>query len=148
MGDRRLAAMREKGWNREHQPARAEVERHLHAARAHLDAADLKGIAALPRFTLTYDAAHAASLAALKLAGYRTGDSEAHRVHALNAAELVLPLKKGTSSTFQEANRLRNVATYHGAEFDVPDSLMEALRIGADEALAEARSLLMKSPIK
>lgn len=51
MGDRRLEAMREKGWIREHQPARVEIETHLQAARAYLDAADVEGVPALPRFT-------------------------------------------------------------------------------------------------
>lgn len=146
MDEKRLEAMLEKGWIREHLPSKAEIGAHLRAAREYLDAADAKGVGALPRFTLTYEAAHAVSLAALKIAGYRTGDAEAHRVHALNAAELVLPLRKGTSSAFQEANRLRNLATYQGEDVDVPDSLMEALRKGAEEALAEARIRLKKAP--
>jgi hypothetical protein len=139
--------MRERGWIREHQPAKGEIEAHLRSARDLLDAADAKGVKAFPRFTLTYDAAHAVSLAALKLARLRTGDSEGHRVHALNAIELVLPVKKGTAAAFQEANRLRNLATYQGEDIDVQDSLMEALRGGTEEAITELAIRLKKEAL-
>ena len=139
MREANLRAMLEKGWLKEHEPQRREIENHLRHAATLLESADAKGVAADARFLLVYEAAHAISLAALKLAGYRTGDSDAHRVHALNTIELVLPVRKGFGAALQEANRIRNIATYSGDDVDVPDSLVETLVGGTREAMDETQ---------
>jgi len=89
------------------------------------------------RFHNLYDAAHAVALAGLKLAGYRAPDGEGNRQLTLSCVEQTLALKKGSSAAFVEANRLRAVMQYQGADVDIPDSLIEALQGAVNEALGE-----------
>ena len=91
-----------------HRATRREIENHARVAREFAAAADLPGVAESVRFNNLYDAAHAAALAGLKLAGYRAPDGEGNRQLALSCVEQTLALEKGSSAAFVEANRLRS----------------------------------------
>lgn len=120
-----------------HQPTEREIRNHLKVAREYAAAARLPGVPEAVRFSNLYDAAHALSLAGLKLAGYRAPDGEGNRQITLGCAELTLALRKGSAAAFVEANRLRSLMQYQGADVDVPDHLVETLGAAVVEGIGE-----------
>lgn len=127
-----------------HQPTAREIENHLKVAREFVAAARLRGTPEGVRFHNFYDAAHALALAGLKLVGYRAPDGEGNRQLTLSCVEQTLALRKGSSAAFVEANRLRSMMLYQGADVDIPESLMEALDAAVKEALREVEVRLKK----
>lgn len=77
------------------------------------------------------------ALAGLKLAGYRAPDGEGNRQLTMGCVEQTLALRKGSAAAMVEANRLRSLMQYQGADVDVPDSLLEALGIAVEEGIDE-----------
>ena len=63
-------------------------------------------------------------------------------------AEQTLALRKGTSASFTEANRLRGLMQYQGSDVDVPDSLLERLESGVVEAIDESGRRLKAAKLK
>ncbi|MGE0356575.1 MAG: hypothetical protein AB7P08_06630 [Burkholderiales bacterium] len=120
-----------------HQPTGREIRNHLKVAREYAAAARLPGVPEAVRFSNLYDAAHAVSLAGLKLAGYRAPDGEGNRQLTLSCVEQTLALRKGSAAAFAEANRLRSLMQYQGADVDVPDHLWEALSAAVVEGIRE-----------
>jgi hypothetical protein len=120
-----------------HQPTRREIENHLKVAREFAVAARLPGVPEAIRFSNLYDAAHALALAGLKLAGYRAPDGEGNRQLTLSCVEQTLASRKGSAAAFMEANRLRSLMQYQGADMDVPDHLFEALDLAVGEGIGE-----------
>lgn len=120
-----------------HLPTRREIENHLKVAREFALVARLPGVPETIRFSNLYDAAHALALAGLKLAGYRAPDGEGNRQLTLSCVEQTLALKKGSAAAFIEANRLRSLMQYQGADVDVPDHLFLALDSAVDEGIGE-----------
>jgi hypothetical protein len=120
-----------------HQPTRTEIESHLKVAREFAVAARLPGVPEAIRFSNLYDAAHALALAGLKLAGYRAPDGEGNRQLTLSCVEQTLALKKGSAAVFIEANRLRSLMQYQGADVDVPDHVVETLDSAVNEGIGE-----------
>lgn len=120
-----------------HEPQAAEIESHLRTAKDLLTVARLRGVPDSARFLSLYEAAHAVSLAGLKLAGYRSKDGEGNRHTALSLIEDTLAARKGVAAAFLEANRLRINTLYHGGDVDVPAATMEMLFKGVDEAVEE-----------
>ena len=120
-----------------HQPTRREIENHLKVAREFALVARLPGVPEAIRFSNLYDAAHALALAGLKLAGYRAPDGEGNRQLTLSCVEQTLALRKGSAAAFVEANRLRSLVQYQGADVDVPDHIFEALDSAVDEGIGE-----------
>lgn len=120
-----------------HQAAGREVENHLKVAREFAAAARLRGVPEAIRFSNLYDAAHAVALAGLKLSGYRAPDGEGNRQLTLACVEQTLALRKGSAAAFVEANRLRSLMQYQGADVDVPDHLIETLESAVKEAISE-----------
>jgi len=120
-----------------HQPTRREVESHLRVAREYLLASRLSGVPESVRFGNLYDAAHAVALAGLKLAGYRAPDGEGNRQLTMSCVEQTLALRKGSAAAMVEANRLRSLMQYQGADIDVPDSVLEALGVAVKEGIEE-----------
>ena len=137
MASENLERMVERRQLDRHQPARREIENHLGTAQEYAAASRAKGVAPRIRFLNLYDAAHAVSLAGLKLAGYRPKEGEGNRQASLACAEQTLALRKGTAAAFTEANRLRGLMQYQGADVDVPDSIFERLESGVAEAVDE-----------
>lgn len=63
----------------------------------------------------------------------------------MNCVEQTLALRKGSSAAMVEANRLRSLMQYQGADIDVPDSVLDMLGVaveeGIDELLARLKGL-------
>ena len=74
------------------------------------------------RFDLAYNAAHALSLAALRLAGYRSES----RYLVFQCTQHTLDLAAEHWRVLDQAHRKRNLAEYEG-DIDVDDQLLEAL---------------------
>ena len=82
------------------------------------------------RFDLAYNAAHALSLAGLRIAGYRANN----RYLVFQCLEHTLGLPNEKWRVLDQAHRRRNLAEYEGAT-DVDEALVEALiRVAEDVA--------------
>ena len=82
------------------------------------------------RFDLAYNAAHALSLAGLRIAGYRANN----RYLVFQCLEHTLGLPNEKWRVLDQAHRKRNLAEYEGA-IDIDESLVEALiRVTEDVA--------------
>ena len=82
------------------------------------------------RFDLAYNAAHALSLAGLRIAGYRANN----RYLVFQCLEHTLELPNEKWRVLDQAHRKRNLAEYEGA-IDIDESLVEALiRVAEDVA--------------
>lgn len=79
------------------------------------------------RFDLAYNAAHALSLAALRHAGYRSGN----RYLVFQCTQHTLDLAAEQWRVLDQAHRKRNLAEYEG-DIDVDDQLLDALIRVAD----------------
>ena len=84
------------------------------------------------RFDLAYNAAHALSLAALRRAGYRSGN----RYLVFQYTQHTLALAAEQWRVLDQAHRKRNLAEYEG-EIEIDDQLLEAL-IRVAEKIADA----------
>ena len=85
------------------------------------------------RFDLAYNAAHALSLAGLRLAGYRANN----RYLVFQCLGHTLGLSNEKWRVIDQAHRKRNLAEYEGA-IDIDESLVEALiRVAEDVACRE-----------
>ena len=74
------------------------------------------------RFDLAYNAAHALSLAALRQAGYRSGN----RFIVFQCLEHTVGLPSEQWRVLNEAHRKRNLAEYEG-DINVAEPLIEAM---------------------
>ena len=82
------------------------------------------------RFDLAYNAAHALSLAGLRIAGYRANN----RYLVFQCLKHTLGLPNEKWRVLDQAHRRRNLAEYEGA-IDVDEALVEALiRVAEDVA--------------
>ena len=90
------------------------------------------------RFDLAYNAAHALSLAALRLTGYRSEN----RYLVFQCLQHTLELPNEQWRVLDQAHRKRNVAEYEG-DMDVDEQLVAALIRVTDE-VAERLSRLAK----
>ena len=89
------------------------------------------GLSLESRFDLAYNAAHALSLAALRIAGYRAEN----RYLVFQCLRHTLDYPNEKWRVLDQAHRKRNIAEYEGAA-DLDESLVEAL-IRATEEVAE-----------
>lgn len=88
------------------------------------------GLSLESRFDLAYNAAHALSLAALRIVGYRSEN----RYLVFQCLRHTLDFPNEKWRVFDQAHRKRNIAEYEGA-FDVEKNLVEALiRVTAEVA--------------
>ncbi len=137
MASENLERLVARGLLARHATVRREVENHLRTARENLKTANLPAVPEGTRFQLLYEAAHSVSIAGLKLAGFRSREGDGNRQLTLGLAEETLALKKGAAAAFSEANRLRALMLYQGADVDVPASLHAALAQAVEEAILE-----------
>lgn len=121
------------------EPDPAEIEHNLELAREFRDIAARVDIPERQRFLNLYEAAHSLALAGMLLGGYRPKEGDGNRYLSLSLAEDTLALRKGSAAAFTESNRLRARQKYHGVDTDFPESTMEALEAGVEEALEEVR---------
>ena len=90
------------------------------------------------RFDLAYNAAHALSLAALRQAGYRSGN----RFIVFQCLEHTVGLPSEQWRVLSEAHRRRNLAEYEG-DINVAEPLIEAM-IRVAQEIADRVSLVSK----
>ena len=111
-------------------PTADEVSGLIRSGAARLADAKNEDLSLESRFDLAYNAAHASSLAALRLAGYRANNR--YLVFQCLGHTLGLPNEKWR--VLDQAHRKRNLAEYEGA-IDVDKCLVEALiRVAEDVA--------------
>ncbi|WP_232071155.1 hypothetical protein [Paraburkholderia pallida] len=110
-------------------PNRGEFEQLLGLARTLLDTvASSSGMATESQFILAYDAAHAASRAALRAHGYRSDD----RYLVFQCLEHTIGWPTGKWRVLDTCHRRRNAAEYEG-NIDLPASLTaELVRLTAE----------------
>ena len=99
-----------------------EVDSLIRSGTARLADAKNSSLSLESRFDLAYNAAHALSLAALRLAGYRAGN----RYLVFQCLRHTLEFPNEKWRVLDQAHRKRNVAEYEGAA-DADESLVEAL---------------------
>jgi hypothetical protein len=116
--------------------ARAEIDGLLRSSSVRLkDAADAE-LSPDSKFDLVYNAAHAASLAALRWHGFRSES----RYLVFQCLEHTLGISSQQWRVLDDAHRKRNLAEYEG-DLDIDNALLDALMRIAIEVLEKARAL-------
>lgn len=93
-------------------PSKTELQRFIrHAERALADAS-LPKLSASGRFDLSYNAAHAVALAALRANGYRPGDGAGHRAIAFQSLVHTINAPAALASTLNRYHTRRNRSEY------------------------------------
>lgn len=118
-------------------PAHAELAGLLRSGSRRLADAGRAELSLESRFDLTYNAAHALALAALRSKGYRS-DS---RYLVFQCLQHTVALPNEQWRVLDQAHRKRNLAEYEG-EMDVDDQLVEAMLRVARELLERVTRLL------
>ena len=121
-------------------PTTDEVSGLMRSGAARLADAKNESLSLESRFDLAYNAAHALSLAGLRLAGYRSRN----RYLVFQCLEHTLGLSNEKWRVLDEAHRRRNLAEYEGT-IDVDESLVEAL-IRVTEDVASRVSAIRAGP--
>lgn len=103
-------------------PAAAEVTGLLRSGRRRLADAERPELCLESRFDLTYNAAHALALAALRARGYRSES----RYLVFQCLQHNIGLSQAQWRVLDQAHRKRNLAEYEG-EMDVDEQLVEAM---------------------
>ncbi len=93
------------------------------------------------RFDLAYNAAHALSLAALRLHGYRSEN----RYIVFQCLQHTLELPNELWRVLDQAHRKRNIAEYEG-DVDVDEQLVEAIIRVTDEVAGRVARLTNNNP--
>jgi hypothetical protein len=106
---------------------KAEIAGLLRSGNARLEDAKNDSLSQESRFDLAYNAAHALSLAALRLAGFRSEN----RYLVFQCTQHTLALAAEQWRVLDQAHRKRNLAEYEG-DIDVDDQLLQALIRVAD----------------
>ena len=109
-----------------------EISGLIRSGTARLADAKKAGLSLESRFDLAYNAAHALSLAALRIAGYRAEN----RYLVFQCLRHTLDYPNEKWRVLDQAHRKRNIAEYEGAA-DLDESLVEAL-IRATEEVASS----------
>lgn len=119
-------------------PAESELLGLVRSAKRRLDDASLASLSLESRFDLTYNAAHALSLAALRYWGYR---SESRYV-VFQCLPHTLGLPPEQWRVLDQAHRKRNLAEYEGAT-DIDEQLVAAMLRVAREVAKRLDALLV-----
>ena len=118
-------------------PAESELLGLVRSGKRRLDDASLASLSLESRFDLTYNAAHALSLAALRYWGYR---SESRYV-VFQCLPHTLDLPSEQWRVLDQAHRKRNLAEYEGAA-DIDEQLVAAILRVAREVAKRLDALL------
>ena len=130
MANEHLDNLAARGLLKPEAPTTDEVSGLVRSGAARLADAKNADLSLQSRFDLAYNAAHALSLAGLRLAGYRANNR--YLVFQCLGHTLGLPNEKWR--VLDQAHRKRNLAEYEGT-IDVDESLVEALiRVTEDVA--------------
>ena len=114
--------------------ADAEIESLVRSGVRRLNDAERENLSLESRFDLSYNAAHALALAALRLRGYRS-DS---RYLVFQCLQHTVDLPQAQWRVLDEAHRKRNLAEYEGV-LDVGEELIAALLRAAREVERRVR---------
>ena len=113
-----------------------EIRGLIHSGAARLADAKNADLSLESRFDLAYNAAHAFSLAGLRIAGYRANN----RYLVFQCLEHTLGLPSEKWRVLDQAHRKRNLAEYEGA-IDIDESLVAALIRVAEDAAERVSSI-------
>ncbi|MFQ6006273.1 MAG: hypothetical protein ACE5OQ_12300 [Woeseia sp.] len=112
-------------------PSGTEVAGLIRSGLARLEDAKNRALNLESRFDLAYNAAHALSLAALRVQGYRSES----RYLVFQCLQYTLELRNEQCRVLDQAHRKRNIAEYEG-NLDVDEQLVDAvIRITGEVAL-------------
>lgn len=100
-----------------------EVQGLVRSGKVRLKDAGLEALSLESRFDLSYNAAHALSLAALRHAGYRSDN----RYLVFQCLQHTLDLSPAKWRVLDQAHRKRNLSEYEG-EIEVDEALVTSLR--------------------
>ena len=117
-------------------PSAPEIEGLIRSGEARLHDAANESLSIESRFDLAYNAAHALSLAALRLCGYRTDK----RYIVFQALAHTLALPAAQWRVLESAHRLRNTVEYEGL-VNVDKALLEAVMRVTYEIAARLRAV-------
>lgn len=117
-------------------PSASEFAGLLKSATARLTDARREDLTYESRFDLAYNAAHALALAALRLAGYRSGN----RYLVFQVLPQTLNTPTATWRLLAKCHDRRNLAEYEGT-LDVDERLLIDLLVAAEELLAAVQAL-------
>ncbi len=120
----------------EEPPDQNEFNGLLSAAKARLKDARIRSLSYASRFDLTYNAAHALALAALRHKGYRTDK----RYLVFQCLPYTAELPAARARFFARCHDLRNLAIYEG-HFEIDEQLLHELTIYSDELLEKITAL-------
>ena len=117
-------------------PAGEEIEALLASGLARLADSKNKELHIESRFDLAYNAAHALSLAALRIAGYRSEN----RYLVFQCLKHTLNLPNEQWRVLDQAHKKRNIAEYEGSTV-LNDALVDALIETTDEVAKRVQQL-------
>ena len=117
-------------------PTRDEVSGLIRSGTARLADAKNAELSLESRFDLAYNAAHALSLAALRIAGFRARN----RYLVFQCLEHTVGLPNENWRVLDQAHRKRNLAEYEGV-IDVDENLVEALIRAAEEVASRVAQI-------
>lgn len=98
-------------------------------------------MAAINRFVLIYGAAHALTIAAIKMRGFRIDDGLGHRQTVFQAMEHAVPATERDMPVFALAHKDRNHSEYEGKPVMLPESRLEALTKATENLCEEVEHL-------
>ncbi len=131
MTNENLQNLAKTGSLKEEPPASDEIAGLIRSGLARLEDSKNTGLSMESRFDLAYNAAHALSLAALRIAGYRSE----RRYLVFQCLKHTLDLPDEQWRVLEQAHNKRNIAEYDGG-IDLTAALIDALIKVTDEVAA------------
>lgn len=128
MTNKNLENLAKTGGLKEEPPAEAEIAGLIRSGLARLEDSKNTNLNIESRFDLAYNAAHALSLAALRIAGYRSEN----RYMVFQCLKHTLDLPNEQWRVLDQAHNKRNIAEYEGG-IDLTEALIGALIEVTDE---------------
>lgn len=128
MTNKNLENLAKTGGLKEEPPAEAEIAGLIKSGLARLKDSKTTTLSMESRFDLAYNAAHALSLAALRIAGYRSES----RYMVFQCLKHTLDLPYEQWRVLDQAHNKRNIAEYEGG-VDFTEALIDALIVVTDE---------------
>ena len=126
---------------KEETPATGEVAGLVRSRLARLKDAKNSDLSIESRFDLAYNAAHALSLAALRIAGYRARN----RYIVFQCLRQTLDFPNEKWRVLDQAHRKRNLSEYEG-DIDVNEPLVEALIRATEEVALQVSQYQSRHP--
>ena len=135
----RLANLKKINQLTDHRPTLQEVQQHLENAKDHIKDAKNTSVSLLGRFNAAYNASHALLTAALKMNGYRTGDSKGHRQILFEMLDQLVPGAASAKSVLSHAHILRNKSEYDADPINATAALVTSMTAAVGNLDQEVR---------